>query len=122
MNILSQDTARQFLANATPRVLYDLFMKGIELQQLEADHNLLEESIQSTSATLVARGRSLEKLEEQEREATKMYAETHRAREAQDEFDIMKEYVAHNIVAQFLTDLAKWPGYKSGMSSVIGIN
>lgn len=115
MNILSQDTARQFLANATPRVLYDLFMKGIELQQLEADHNLLEESIQSTSATLVARGRSLEKLEEQEREATKMYAETHRAREAQDEFDIMKEYVAHNIVAQFLTDLAKWPGYKSGM-------
>lgn len=92
MNILSQDTARQFLANATPRVLYDLFMKGIELQQLEADHKLLEESIQSTSATLVARGRSLEKLEEQEQEASKMYAETHRAREAQDEFDVMKEY------------------------------
>lgn len=91
MNVLSQDTARQFLANATPRILYDLFMKGIELQQLEADHKLLEESIESTSATLVARGRSLEKLQEQEAEAAKMYAETHRAREAQNEFDVMKE-------------------------------
>lgn len=91
MNVLSQDTARQFLANATPHVLYDLFMKGIELQQLEADHNLLHENIDSTRATLQARGRSLEKLREQEEEAAKMYAETHRAREAQDEFDIMKK-------------------------------
>lgn len=93
MNVLSQDTARQFLANATPRVLYDLFMKGIELQQLEADHNLLSENIASTSATLVARGKSLEKLREQEEEAARIYAETHRAREAQNEFDLLKEYV-----------------------------
>lgn len=91
MNVLSQDTARQFLANATPKTLYDLFMKGIELQQLEADHQLLAENIESTEATLVARGRSLEKLREQAAEAEKIYAETHRAREAQDEFDVMKK-------------------------------
>ena len=94
MNVLSQDTARQFLANATPKILYDCFMKGIELQQLETDHNLLSENIEATSHTLIARAKGLEQLKEQEAEAQKMYEETHRAREAQEELDLMKNQMA----------------------------
>lgn len=94
MNVLSQDTARQFLANATPKILYDLFMRGIELQQLEADHNLLSENIDLTNITLAARAHSLDKLHEQEAEAAKRYDETHRARAAHDELDAMKDKMA----------------------------
>ncbi|BFZ56892.1 Structural maintenance of chromosomes protein 6 [Savitreella phatthalungensis] len=99
MNVLTQDVARQFLANATPRVLYDLFMKGVELQQLEADHTLLDEQINTTKAVLEARSKSLGGLVAEEQEASRAFDATERARKAEDELDKLREHMAWAHVA-----------------------
>jgi len=52
MTILTQDTARQFLGNSTAEDKYKLFMKGVQLSQLDADYNIVEEQISALSNTL----------------------------------------------------------------------
>lgn len=44
MNVLSQDMARQFLSSATPAEKYKLFVKGVQLEQLDQDYRLIEDS------------------------------------------------------------------------------
>ncbi|EFR02817.1 hypothetical protein MGYG_09099 [Nannizzia gypsea CBS 118893] len=45
MNVLSQDMARQFLSTSSPVEKYKLFMKGVQLEQLDQDYHMMEESI-----------------------------------------------------------------------------
>ncbi|KAJ5738267.1 hypothetical protein N7493_001422, partial [Penicillium malachiteum] len=45
MNVLSQDTARQFLSTSSPAEKYKFFVKGVQLEQLDQDYRLIEESI-----------------------------------------------------------------------------
>ncbi|KAL2312619.1 Smc5-6 complex SMC subunit Smc6 [Schizosaccharomyces pombe] len=52
MNILTQDTARQFLGNSSPKEKYQLFMKGIQLKQLEENYSLIEQSLINTKNVL----------------------------------------------------------------------
>ncbi|EEH40083.2 hypothetical protein PAAG_08932 [Paracoccidioides lutzii Pb01] len=52
MNVLSQDMARQFLSNSSPSEKYKFFLKGVQLEQLDQDYRLLEESIDQTEAKL----------------------------------------------------------------------
>ncbi|KAK5149476.1 hypothetical protein LTR04_007044, partial [Oleoguttula sp. CCFEE 6159] len=47
MNVLTQDMARQFLSNSTPHDKYKFFIKGTQLEQLDRDYRLLEETIDS---------------------------------------------------------------------------
>ncbi|KAL4783966.1 P-loop containing nucleoside triphosphate hydrolase protein [Aspergillus varians] len=44
MNVLSQDMARQFLSSSTPAEKYKFFVKGVQLEQLDQDYRLIEES------------------------------------------------------------------------------
>ncbi|KAI9373218.1 hypothetical protein BJX61DRAFT_503862 [Aspergillus egyptiacus] len=44
MNVLSQDMARQFLSSSSPAEKYKLFVKGVQLEQLDQDYRLIEES------------------------------------------------------------------------------
>ncbi|OAX81956.1 hypothetical protein ACJ72_03701 [Emergomyces africanus] len=52
MNVLSQDMARQFLSSSSPSEKYKFFVKGVQLEQLDQDYRLLEESIDQTEAKL----------------------------------------------------------------------
>lgn len=45
MNVLSQDSARQFLSSSTPADKYKFFVKGVQLEQLDQDYRLIEESV-----------------------------------------------------------------------------
>lgn len=44
MNVLSQDMARQFLSSSSPAEKYRFFVKGVQLEQLDQDYRLIEES------------------------------------------------------------------------------
>ncbi|KAJ5930748.1 hypothetical protein N7466_006241 [Penicillium verhagenii] len=45
MNVLSQDAARQFLSTSSPSEKYKFFVKGVQLEQLDQDYRLIEESV-----------------------------------------------------------------------------
>lgn len=45
MNVLSQDMARQFLSSSSPADKYKFFVKGVQLEQLDQDYRLIEESV-----------------------------------------------------------------------------
>lgn len=45
MNVLSQDMARQFLSSSSPAEKYKFFVKGVQLEQLDQDYRLIEESV-----------------------------------------------------------------------------
>lgn len=63
---LSQDTARQFLSSASDKEKYGLFMKGIQLQQLQTGYELLRSKLQTASTMLALKERSLQELGETE--------------------------------------------------------
>ena len=48
MTILSQDSARMFLANSSAKEKYQFFIKGTQLDQLESSLNQLSTNIQAT--------------------------------------------------------------------------
>lgn len=45
MNVLSQDMARQFLSTSSPAEKYKFFVRGVQLEQLDQDYRLIEESV-----------------------------------------------------------------------------
>ncbi|KAJ5119573.1 hypothetical protein N7448_010242 [Penicillium atrosanguineum] len=45
MNVLSQDMARQFLSTSSPAEKYKFYVKGVQLEQLDQDYRLIEESV-----------------------------------------------------------------------------
>ena len=52
MNVLTQDMARQFLNNSTPIDKYRFFFKGTQLEALDADYLLIEQSINQITLDL----------------------------------------------------------------------
>ncbi|KAI1760002.1 P-loop containing nucleoside triphosphate hydrolase protein [Hypoxylon sp. FL1150] len=54
LNVLSQDNARQFLNAATPTKKYQFFVKGTQLEQLDQDYQLLQETLESNETRLLA--------------------------------------------------------------------
>ncbi|OLL22172.1 Structural maintenance of chromosomes protein 6 [Neolecta irregularis DAH-3] len=69
MNILTQDTARQFLSNSSPEEKYRFFMTGVQLKQLDTDYRLIEESLICTREMLVKKQPHLNILKKKEHEA-----------------------------------------------------
>ncbi|QIX00583.1 hypothetical protein AMS68_006100 [Peltaster fructicola] len=55
INVLNQDMARQFLSNSTASDKYKFFIRGTQLETLDADYNLLEESVNELETRLVDR-------------------------------------------------------------------
>jgi chromosome segregation ATPase len=57
MNVLTQDLARQFLNDSTPKDKYKFFLKGTQLQTLREDYKLIMnelEEMESKSLTVKA--------------------------------------------------------------------
>lgn len=55
MNVLSQDMARQFLSSSSPAEKYKFFVKGVQLEQLDHDYRLIEESVDQIKEKLESR-------------------------------------------------------------------
>lgn len=65
MNVLTQDMARQFLSNSSPADKYRFFLKGVQLEQLDQDYQLLEEIIDQNEAQLASNNDQVQVLEAQ---------------------------------------------------------
>ena len=71
INVLTQDMARQFLSNSTPEDKYKFFIKGTQLETLDADYKLLEEHLDSMDAKLRSRTEDMTGLQRKKEEAKK---------------------------------------------------
>lgn len=74
MSVLTQDMARQFLNNSNPQDKYKFFVKGTQLEQLNQDYFLLEESIDNMEETFGDKNKDLKGLEEKMRRAKEAQA------------------------------------------------
>lgn len=52
INVLNQDMARQFLSNSSPSDKYKFFIRGTQLEVLDADYKVVEENIDNIEAKL----------------------------------------------------------------------
>ena len=62
ISVLSQDMARSFLNSSSPHDKYKFFVKGVNLDQLHHDYQLLEESIEQIQAVFDERQAHVEQL------------------------------------------------------------
>ncbi|KXT02936.1 hypothetical protein AC578_10606 [Pseudocercospora eumusae] len=77
INVLTQDKARAFLSNSTPTEKYKFFMKGTQLEILNADYKLLEENLDNVSA-------QMRRKEEDVAELRQRYKDAERKKQASD--------------------------------------
>ncbi|KAF2278558.1 dna repair protein-like protein rad18 [Westerdykella ornata] len=69
MNVLTQDLARQFLNDSTPKDKYKFFLKGTQLQTLREDYNLIMNELQEMEGKAGTVKADVEVLEKQFRAA-----------------------------------------------------
>jgi chromosome segregation ATPase len=71
INVLTQDMARQFLSNSSPEEKYKFFIKGTQLETLDADYKLLEEHLDNMDAKLRSRNEDMAGLRQKAEDAEK---------------------------------------------------
>jgi chromosome segregation ATPase len=71
INVLTQDMARQFLSNSTPEDKYKFFIKGTQLETLDADYKLMEEHLDGMEAKLRSRRSDIGDLKQKAEQAEK---------------------------------------------------
>lgn len=86
MNVLSQDMARQFLSSSSPAEKYKLFVKGVQLEQLDQDYRLIEEFVHQIDEKITTQERNLSILRNN-RDAAK------RRLELSDRQDLLRERI-----------------------------
>jgi len=69
LNVLSQDSARQFLSSSTPRDKYKFFMKGTQLEQLDRDYRVMEEYVDQIEVKIEGRQADIAHLQKRKSEA-----------------------------------------------------
>jgi chromosome segregation ATPase len=67
MTVLAQDTARMFLGNSSVDEKYRLFMKGVQLLQLDADYAMMESTVTTMETTLESKKEALQELRNNDR-------------------------------------------------------
>ncbi|KAI2464503.1 P-loop containing nucleoside triphosphate hydrolase protein [Annulohypoxylon bovei var. microspora] len=72
LNVLSQDNARQFLNAATPVSKYKYFVQGTQLEQLDQDYQLLQETLEANETRLLAFQENISFLKEKSEKAVKL--------------------------------------------------
>ncbi|KAI8911875.1 RecF/RecN/SMC [Gorgonomyces haynaldii] len=65
LTILTQDTARMFLANSTAKDKYQFFMKGTQLDRLKSDYKRLDDNVSNMQKMILLRRAGVEDLKEQ---------------------------------------------------------
>ncbi|OSD07571.1 P-loop containing nucleoside triphosphate hydrolase protein [Trametes coccinea BRFM310] len=107
MNILTQDSARQFLSASTPADKYKFFLKGTQLSQLSEEYQTCMENISQTAKVLKRKSEVIPDLEEALAEARARWEEAEKAREQKNKSDELKKELAwaHELEKQ-LTEVA----------------
>ncbi|TCD69031.1 Structural maintenance of chromosomes protein 6 [Steccherinum ochraceum] len=98
MNILTQDSARQFLSASAPADKYKFFLRGTQLSQLSEEYSLCLENITQMQKSLVHKGDAVPDLEDAVREAAAKYEEAKKARRQKDRLDELNKELAWSYV------------------------
>lgn len=79
MNCLTQDMARQFLNNSSELEKYKFFVKGVQLEQLDQDYQLIEDYVDAIENTLGTRMEDVDVLKRKAQDAENKFrtAEKH---------------------------------------------
>ncbi|KAJ3047319.1 Structural maintenance of chromosomes protein 6 [Rhizophlyctis rosea] len=75
MAVLTQDTAKSFLASSDPHEKYQLYMTGTQLKQLSQDHGYLKEQINFIESTILRKKENLIEAEKTEQRIEEVKAE-----------------------------------------------
>ncbi|KAG9290012.1 hypothetical protein G9A89_010318 [Geosiphon pyriformis] len=94
MNVLSQDTARQFLHSSSPEDKYKFFLKGTQLTQLSEDYVLIRQSIETTQRIMKRKKDVLPDLFKAAKDAEDRYKNMQKARELELSLDSLKNEMA----------------------------
>ncbi|GJE88371.1 hypothetical protein PsYK624_044540 [Phanerochaete sordida] len=94
MNILTQDSARQFLSASQPGDKYKFFLRGTQLSQLSEEYSTCLENISQTQKVLKAKSEVIPDLEEQFRDASARLKEAKKARDLMHRVDDLKKELA----------------------------
>ncbi|KAJ5152855.1 uncharacterized protein N7482_009333 [Penicillium canariense] len=86
MNVLSQDMARQFLSTSSAAEKYKFFVKGVQLEQLDQDYRLIEESVDQIEEKLRTKAQDIRILENRKDSARKKL-------EISDQHDSLRERI-----------------------------
>ncbi|PKI84171.1 Smc6p [Malassezia vespertilionis] len=101
MNILTQDSARQFLGNAAPEEKYSFFLRGTQLTQLAQEYEMIQVNIQRMKRVLARTQEVLPDLEHEAREANARWRLVEQARREQDKLNSLKdELVWSQVIAK----------------------
>ncbi|KAL1950788.1 hypothetical protein VTO73DRAFT_5912 [Trametes versicolor] len=94
MNILTQDSARQFLSASTPADKYKFFLKGTQLSQLSEEYQTCMENISQTHKVLERKAEVIPDLEESVVEARSRWQEAQKAVAQKTKADELKKELA----------------------------
>ena len=64
LNVLTQDMARQFITSSSASEKYKFFVKGVQLEQLDQDYRLIEDSLDNIEAKIDAKRPDIRDLEQ----------------------------------------------------------
>ncbi|THH19093.1 hypothetical protein EW146_g2017 [Bondarzewia mesenterica] len=99
MNVLTQDSARQFLSASHPSDKYRFFLRGTQLSQLSEEYETCMENVSQMSKVLARKKEALPDLEAQFEEASARFEEASKAREQRHKADQLKRELAWAHVA-----------------------
>ncbi|KAI0836122.1 P-loop containing nucleoside triphosphate hydrolase protein [Hypoxylon sp. FL0890] len=88
LNVLSQDNARQFLNAATPAAKYKYFVQGTQLEQLDQDYQLLQETLEANETRLLTFQESIADLKAKSEKAVKLRDALTKSAEMRRQFKI----------------------------------
>ncbi|KAG0246017.1 Structural maintenance of chromosomes protein 6 [Mortierella sp. GBA43] len=94
MNVLSQDTARQFLQASTPEEKYKFFMRGTHLTQLSQDYEMIRECVDIMQSTIRNKAELLPELHEMAKTAQARFKDSQQAITLELEVESLKKQVA----------------------------
>ncbi|EGN98432.1 hypothetical protein SERLA73DRAFT_109919 [Serpula lacrymans var. lacrymans S7.3] len=107
LNVLTQDSARQFLSASHPSDKYKFFLRGTQLSQLNDEYDACLENINQTTKVLGLKKAALPDLRVTFKEASMRFEEASKAREQKYKADELKKELAWAHVAGKEEDMTK---------------
>ncbi|KAF7795375.1 hypothetical protein EIP86_006532 [Pleurotus ostreatoroseus] len=123
MNILTQDSARQFLSASAPADKYKFFLRGTQLSQLSEEYSTCLENISQTQRILKTKTDALPDLVQAHQDALARYNEAKKAREMKKRVNELTAELAWAHVAakerEFSTKLEEVAQQEAGMPRLL---
>ncbi|KAF7288674.1 p-loop containing nucleoside triphosphate hydrolase protein [Mycena chlorophos] len=107
MNVLTQDSARQFLSASTPNDKYKFFLRGTQLSQLSDEYTACLANVSATNRVLAQKKEAIPDLKASLKEATARFEEASKARDQARKADTLKKELAWAHVKAKETEMQK---------------